>query len=134
MLILGSTILFSQEPLFRGQSPAAAKIGSGGVGIDVSLGNRLGADATTWVLSSSFSVRYYFWERNGSPFIGIGVGKANGGFGGGGDNTWTVAIAGWEHSYKVFLIQIGLQAPIVTQNSYGYKPFLVSLNIGARIF
>ncbi len=133
-IVVCSTMVYSQDSLFRVKSPLAAKVGSNGLGLDLSLGNRLSVDATTWVLASSFSAKYYLMERNGSPFIGIGVGTANGGFGGNSDNTWTTGIIGWEHSYEVFLIQIGLQIPVLTQKSYGYKPFIVNLNIGARIY
>lgn len=134
VLLACSTPVFSQDALFRKETPIAVKLGSNGAGVDLSFGDRWGVDATTWGLASSVSARYFLMDRNGSPFLGIGAGTASGGFGGNGENTWATGMIGWEHSYKVFLIQIGIQIPIANDKSYGFKPFIVNLNIGARLF
>jgi hypothetical protein len=127
------TLLIAQSSLYRSQSPFSAKIGLEGIGLDVTIGNRLGFDVTSFLVYHSFKARVYILEKNGSPFIGLGVGKYNGGFGGGQENQWTVVLAGWEHDYEVFLIQLMVQQPIYKKYDYAYSPFIFNINLGMRI-
>ena len=133
VFIFFPTFLFSQNSPYRSEFPLSAKIGFEGAGLDLALGNRFAIDATSLIIYNTFKARYFILEKNASPFIGAGVGKFNGGFGGNGGNQWSVGFVGWEHSYKVFLIQIIIQVPITKQNSYGLSPFFFNLNLGARL-
>jgi hypothetical protein len=134
LLILSISFTASaQTELYRSQYPIAAKIGFEGIGFDAAFGNYFAVDATTWVLYNSFKARAFFFEKNGSPFVGAGVGSFTGSFGGGGENKWTVFFVGWEQSYKVFLIQFFLQHPISVEYPNNYSPFFLNLNLGVRI-
>lgn len=133
VLLYIPVLLYPHDSLFRAEHPVATKIGFQGIGFDLALGNYVGLDATTWILTTTYNARFYLMEKNASPFIGAGVGSSGGGFGGNGSNDWAVGCIGWEHSYDVVLIQIIFQTPFAKRNGHGLIPFFFNLNLGARL-
>jgi hypothetical protein len=123
----------AQVTLVREDHPLAVKIGFEGFGIDYCLGELIGIDVTTFMFYHTLKARYFFLDKNGSPFIGFGIGSFSGGFGYSDINKWAVIHAGWEHAYRKFLIQFIVQYPIYEENSKSYVPFVFSINFGMRI-
>lgn len=117
----------------RADHPLAVKIGFEGFGIDYCLGEYVGVDATTFMFYHTFKFRFFFRDRNASPFIGMGIGSFSGISGSGDANKWIVIHAGWEHAYKDFLIQFIVQHAISKENPNSSVPFFFNLNIGMRI-
>jgi len=124
--------LFAQESLNRVKNPFVYKWGFEGVGLDVTIFNHLGLDATTWFFYNSAKIRYLILNSNTTPFVGLGVGFGANVFAFSGANSWKVVHGGFEHSFESFMIQILVQYPFEQTNPNTKMPFLYSVNAGIR--
>ena len=118
-------------PLFRSSNPFAVKAGFEGVGFDFTLGGRVALGATTFIYHNAAKARILILAKNGTPFIGAGIGSAGGP--GGGNKTWTVLLAGWQHDYERVFIQFSVQATIRKSPEYEKSVFPISVEMGWRL-
>jgi hypothetical protein len=129
LIALLMTTAYSQEDqLLRYDRPVSLKLGLEGIGIDLALGDWLALDATSWIFYNATKARVFLFEKDASPFLGVGYGFS--GTPAGSSSSWTVVHGGWEYSHKSILIQILVQYPIVRE---GRSPFPVNVNIGLRL-
>jgi hypothetical protein len=122
-----------QESLVREHRPYAVKAGTEGLGMDYSIGNICAVDVSTFAFYHSLKARVFLFERNASPYVGVGVGSFNGVMSETDANRWVSYQLGWEHSYEVVQIQLYLQRPFSEKNNSSYVPLTVNLSVGMRV-
>lgn len=117
----------------REHRPYSVKIGTEGFGMDCSIGNYFAADITTFAFYHSLKTRAFLFERNASPYVGIGIGSFNGIMSDREANKWLSLQLGWEHSFEIVQIQLYLQKPVAVQNDNSNAPMMINLNVGMRV-
>ncbi len=104
-----SQLLYAQNVkdslLIREQHPFALKIGLEGFGIDYSIGRYVAIDAATLLFINNARLRFFLFEKNSTPFVGIGT-ESIAWFD---DQSWIGIHLGWEVAYKHLLLQISMQ-------------------------
>ena len=123
----------AQSPLIREEHPLALKIGSEGIGLDYSLGDRVALDLTSFGIYHSAKARFFVLTRNATPYFGVGIGSFLGFWTTSEANKWFEMHAGWEHGYRVFVIQIFVQKALTESNSHSHVPFVFGINFAMRI-
>jgi hypothetical protein len=125
------TIVHAQEQQpDRVRHPLAVKIGSEGLGVDLTMLKPLAMDVTLGFFSINAKLRWLILPRNATPYVGVGVG----GWGepGGNRNRWAVVHAGWEVSGRSLLLQFFVQYAFDTLRPENHVPFPAGFHVGYR--
>lgn len=130
----------SPPQFHRSQRPIGFKLGfagidhlSGlGVGADVIISNRIGAELASTIAQTSCRVRCYLLEGSASPYVGIGtgIGYNFGEYLG----SWKEFHAGFEQAFaNGLLLQIQFFSFFDTRGVYDHANWTLSPSVGFRL-
>lgn len=121
-----------QDSLYRSTRQVAAKITTEGLGLDLCLFDRVGIDATSFLIYNTAKVRFQALSKNTTPIVGAGFGNRSAGAGGTDGKDWTVLFVGWEHGYEGIFFQFIVQYALQNSNGEGAPPFPINIALGVR--
>lgn len=129
-LFLAATVHAQERQPDRGRHPFAVKIGSEGLGLDLTVIKPLAFDVTLGIFSINTKLRWLILSGNETPYVGVGIG----GWGepGGNRNNWAVVHAGWEVSGRSLLLQFFVQYPVYKFRPQNHVPFPAGFHVGYR--
>lgn len=108
-----------------------------GFGAGYAIHPNVDVQAMTMLLSYGVNIKFYLTGMNSAPFVGLGAGAKNAGFGGNGTaDRWTVLFAGWQFhpspAHGLFLAAM-YQYPLSQHDPRSGLPTRFSFNVGIRL-
>lgn len=137
-----STAVHSDDTRFiRIEKPLFFVGGLEGIGIGTTYFGIVEIQASFMILATeNAKLKIFLFQKNSSPFMGIGIGREYKGLGGNGEsNDWTVIFIGWQFfpfkskNDRGFW-EFSLQRPLYESNSKAFLPTIISFLGGIRIF